>query len=368
MLSEIMVEATINHTPLLTLKRIPMRPCQIKKPYRAPGKRRNLWTGKRLVRRTRCCLLCALALLAAGTGIWAGASAQFDSRNSNYFDSPWKIFAGLSPGAMNGLTDIGGKQGQGKTFMKDLRMSAAQPAAGICLGALWNDILALRLEINGGSLAAADSVLQKAAPGSYGRYNRNLHFRTSITEALLTGECYFLNLLRLNQYILKHTDRDDLHLQPARALDPYLLGGIGLFHFNPRAMLGNAWFFLHELHTEGRGLTAHEKGKNYSLLQCSIPVGLGLRFRLFQKWHARFELAYRLLFTDYLDDTSGFYIDPENFYKYLPPEKAAVAEALADRRKIKGPPIMEASIRGNPTKNDAYLSAMLKLNLNLGSN
>ncbi|MBL7736230.1 MAG: hypothetical protein JNL51_12285 [Chitinophagaceae bacterium] len=339
-----------------------MRSFEIKKRCRPKGKRRHLWVDKKLIPGRL-----PAALLAAGIFIWTNVSAQFDSRNSNYFDSPWEIFAGVSPGAMNCLTDIGGREGRGSAFIKDLRLRNSQPAAGIHLGIRRNDILWMRLEINRGSLSGEDSILQQAAPGSYGRYTRNLHFRTVITEALLIGECYLLNLFALRKNSLQRAEENGQTERAPAFVHPYFLGGIGLFHFNPRAMLGGAWFFLHEFHTEGQGFKEYKGRKNYSLLQCHIPIGLGLRFRISQKWNAGFELVYRLLFTDYLDDTSASYIDPENFYKNFPPQKAAIAEALADRRKRGNSSPTATTIRGNPSKNDAYLSAMLKVNMNLRS-
>ena len=60
------------------------------------------------------------------------------------------------------------------------------------------------------------------------------------------------------------------------------------------------------------------------------------------------EVAYRFTFTDYLDDVSGFYVDPDSFSN-------EAERALADRRTELGlQPAAAGDGRGNPDINDGY--------------
>ncbi|MCZ6901097.1 MAG: hypothetical protein O7F74_12745, partial [Bacteroidetes bacterium] len=49
--------------------------------------------------------------------------------------------------------------------------------------------------------------------------------------------------------------------------------------------------------------------KAYKKFQIAIPVGIGARFRLPSNFDLAFEIGYRHLFTDYLDDVSRGYVD-----------------------------------------------------------
>ena len=59
---------------------------------------------------------------------------------------------------------------------------------------------------------------------------------------------------------------------------------------------------------------------------------------------------YRFTFTDYLDDVSTVYIDPNSFTD-------PIARELADRRPELGlEPASAGDKRGNPDKNDGYFT------------
>jgi hypothetical protein len=96
-----------------------------------------------------------------------------------------------------------------------------------------------------------------------------------------------------------------------KKISPYLFGGVALFHFNPYAFdtLGNK-VFLKPLSTEGQGLSAYPDRKEYKLTQFAIPFGGGIKFRVSSNVVLGYEIGLRKIFTDYLDDVSGRYIDP----------------------------------------------------------
>jgi hypothetical protein len=271
--------------------------------------------------------------------------SQYYYYDDLHYDTPisWEI--GLGAGGMNCLTDLGGRKGPGKGFIKDLNLSNTRLCASAYGEALYHYTIGARLEFTYGSITAYDSML---GPDGGGRYQRNLSFRSKILELSLLAEFHPLAW---------HAYNNGLALPRC---SPYLLGGIGLFSFDPKAKRDGNWLSLSSLHTEGQGFVEYADRRPYQLTQCNIPVGLGLKYELSTLLHARLEIVHRLLFTDYLDDVSGSYINPEAFYRNLPPAQAALAAQLSDRRR---PGSGKGERRGNPDKKDAYFSVQVKMGL-----
>ncbi|MFI5133234.1 MAG: hypothetical protein ACHQEB_02805 [Chitinophagales bacterium] len=284
--------------------------------------------------------------------------AQYYLYNDKYYDSPVLLEFGGSVGLMNCLTDLGGKKGIGKGFIKDLNMKNSKPSFSIYATATWNDMIGLRLETTFGSIQAYDSILKSVAPSTFGRYERNLSFKSKITDIQLSIEVHPLFIF--NDY--SSTDNE-----PPK-LSPYLLAGIGYFSFNPQAELDGKWYDLQPLHLEGQGFTEYPDHKAYSLHQVNIPIGIGARYEINSFLNARLELVHRILFTDYLDDVSSSYINPDLFASYLPPGLAAIAQKLYDRQGELNPSHISivGGQRGNPKDKDAYFSFQLKIGIILG--
>jgi hypothetical protein len=146
------------------------------------------------------------------------------------------------------------------------------------------------------------------------------------------------------------------------------MAGIGYFAFNPQAKVLNKWVDLQPLHTEGQGFTENPNKKPYSLRQVSIPLGAGVRYELSPSINLRAEFVYRILSTDYLDDVSTTYADPNLFSNYFSGTKLTNALLLSDRQYELDPAhITEAGgERGNPKNNDAYFTFNLKIGMVLG--
>jgi len=277
-------------------------------------------------------------------------SAQYYYYNDNYWERPWLIEGGISIGGMNCLTDIGGRKGNGKSFIKDLNLSNTTLSAGFCLEATYDYTLGFRIETCFGTVKAYDSILKHDKSAAQLRYQRNLHFRSPIREFSFLIEFHPINVLSKKK-------------NAGSLFSPYLIGGISLFHFNPQAMYKGSWVDLEPLRTEGQGFKDCPDRNRYRLRQAAIPLGFGLRYEVSAIVNLRLELNYRMLFTDYLDDLSTNYIDPALFDKYLDPLQAAIAKKLADRRAELDPNFIgkEGEKRGNPSNNDAWLSLNLKL-------
>ena len=278
--------------------------------------------------------------------------SQYYFYNDDYYDTPITWELGFSAGGMNCLTDLGGKKGIGGKFIKDINWNATRLFGSLHVGACFQSMIAANLAFFLGQVTANDNILKNDGSASYGRLLRNLNFRSDIAEASLLFE--FHPLVITSNYIPK--------------LSPYLLVGIGFFNFSPKTYFNNIWISLADLHTEGQGFSEYKNRKSYKLTQFNMPMGCGLKYEVSAVMTLRFEIVYRRLWTDYLDDVSKTYIDQTLFNHYLPPNKAALARKLADRRLVSDPAYLtgEGSKRGNEKDNDAYFSFGFRTTLVLG--
>ena len=296
------------------------------------------------------------------------ANAQYYFYDNYSYDSPIMYELGGSLGIMNCLTDVGGRKGPGKPFLKDLNFGTTQFNGSVYFSATYKEAFALRLEGTWGQIKAYDSILKSVANTSSGRNERNLSFKSKISEIALIAEIHPLFMF-INW---QSRDRD-----PPR-LSPYLSVGIGYFSFNPQAKNRDGKYVdLQPLSTEGQGFAAYPERKPYKLTQLNIPIGIGLRYELSPTFNLRAELLHRTTFTDYLDDVSTSYIDKTLFRNAtngggLTGNQARDAEDLSynDRVNPGGPTgefrKTEGGIRGNPKNKDAYFTFNIKIGLIFG--
>lgn len=282
--------------------------------------------------------------------------AQYYYYNNKYYDNAVVIELGLTGGVMNSLTDLGGKRGIGKKFVKDLRWKTAKPAFGIYAMGMYRDAVGLRLEGTFGEVVGYDSILKSVAPTTFGRYERNLSFRSKISEIQLGFEIHPL--------FLKTFDTDE---EPPR-ISPYAVVGVGYFSFDPQANLNGQWYSLQPLHTEGQGFKEYPDRKPYKLSQINFSFGGGVKYELNSFMSLRFEFLHRVLMTDYLDDVSTDYIDPTLFANYLPFNQANIARSLYNRKAELNPSDVTSvgDQRGDPKNNDSYFTFMAKIGITLG--
>ncbi|HET7179833.1 MAG TPA: DUF6089 family protein [Chryseosolibacter sp.] len=226
------------------------------------------------------------------------------------FPKEKRYFAmGLSVNALNYYGDLAPNPGR---FSTDL--SFTRPAIGISalqrLGPRFSMSAAFMYgTLKGSDFSSADE--QDAKNGKY-RYYRNLSFRNRIAEFSLMAS---FDLFENQATYLSRS-----------AWTPYVYGGISVFHHNPQALApandlnGTAlaeagqWVNLRELGTEGQyaellPTDANYGIKPYKLMQAAIPMGLGVRFKLNEVVDFSAEIGFRYLFTDYIDDVSGNYVD-----------------------------------------------------------
>lgn len=173
---------------------------------------------------------------------------------------------------------------------------------------------------------------------------RNLNFRSNILEGSLCAE---INLADPVEY-------DGI---------PYLFAGVGVFHFNPYTYdKNNNKVFLQPLGTEGQGTSEYPNRPMYSLTKFCIPFGLGWKYKLSDQVSLIYELGFRYINTDYLDDVSNTYADPS----VLIAAHGQIAAELAYRQKKPAGASIAGKIRGNPDAKDWYYMTGLKICINLG--
>jgi hypothetical protein len=125
------------------------------------------------------------------------------------------------------------------------------------------------------------------------------------------------------------------------------------------------WYDLRPLHTEGEGWAGGKK--EYSLTQLNIPMGAGIKYFISEDVNVSVELIYRKLFTDYLDDVSGTYINPALYSQNLSASQAAIAERISNKAAsgYATPSYTPGDKRGTSTNNDAYFTFGIKLGIRL---
>lgn len=274
-------------------------------------------------------------------------SAQYYFYDDRYYANNIVLEIGAAAGIMNCLTDLGGRKGIGKGFIKDLNWKVTKPCIGVYAVAMYKEAVGLRLQATLGNIASYDSLLRKTDPDLQGRYGRNLSFRSSITELQLAAEIHPLLF----------------SIYDGPLLSPYFIAGIGYFSFNPQAKLEGEWHELHPLRLEGQGFAEYPGRKPYELRQLNVPLGTGIRYEIGPTLNARFEIVYRLLFTDYLDDVSTTYVDASVFGQYLPAGQAIIARRLHSRMNELQPgyQVNPSMQRGDANDDDTYFTMQVKL-------
>ena len=158
---------------------------------------------------------------------------------------------------------------------------------------------------------------------SRSRYIRNLSFRNDILDFSLMSQIYiFKNYMDFRQ---------------RKFFNIYFNGGVSIFYHNPKGKVPEfkvnderysnygEWVALRPLGTEGQHSDYYDT-QPYSRVQFSIPFGGGFVFRLNDRLDFTFEINYRILLTDYIDDVSGSYID-------IGALNSDMAKSMSDRSK-----------------------------------
>jgi len=182
--------------------------------------------------------------------------------------------------------------------------------------------MSLKAELLYGRLTGDDfSSADPDDENSKSRYIRNLSFRNDVLDFSLMSQVYlFKNYLDYRQ---------------RKFFNMYINGGFSIFYHNPKSKVpdfkisgerypnSGEWVRLRPLGTEGQFSEYYDLNP-YSSVQFSIPFGGGFVFRLNERLDFTFEINYRILLTDYIDDVSGRYVD-------LGALDGDLAKSMADR-------------------------------------
>lgn len=234
-------------------------------------------------------------------------------------------------------------------YFGDLNTRAALNRPKIAIGAFYrkqfNNYLAMRLAVHFAQLGYSD----KYSKNEYQKI-RNLSFNTDIFELAVSGDFNFF----------KYQPSD-----PQYNFTPYLTLGLGVFSYNPYAYLAGKKYYLRPLGTEGQNIPYIDKEgktrKPYGSMSVCIPIGMGIKYNVNDKFNLSFQIAHRLTFTDYIDDVSTTFVGADKFVN-------PVALALQDRSYEKGAVIGREGVqRGWSKQKDQYIIAEIGISFNITS-
>lgn len=220
----------------------------------------------------------------------------------------------------------------GTNFIGDVGNYGIHIPKGYVVGANYrhqfNSRYSIRAAFNFGTIANDDALSSMES-----RQFRNLSFKSNLYEGSVIGEVTFFKY-RPGSRRYSHT--------------PYLFGGVALTWFNPKAQLNGEWYELQPLGTEGQ-LTSANPVNFYPKATWAIPFGLGYRFNLGNTTSIAIETGFRRTFSDYLDDVSGNYVDPN----LIEAEHGTIAAQLSNRSGRAQELVGYA--RGNSATDDWYV-------------
>ena len=271
--------------------------------------------------------IAALILLISITG---NANAQRSNDNLEYVQ---KGEFGITAGLAHYFGDLNTRAS----------ISRPKPALGAFFRKQFGNYVGLRLSAHYAQLGYSDNY----SSNEYQK-TRNLSFNSNIWEVALQGDFNFFKFIPTN---------------PDYAFTPYITLGIGLFTYDPYAYTNGKKEFLRPLGTEGQ-LIGYNGRKPYSTLAMCIPLGVGFKYNLSEKFNFFFELAHRFTSTDYLDDVSSTYVDLDTL-KEGSGKKSAEMSYRGKFIENYEMPIQGGSIRGNAKKKDWYYFAGVKCSLTL---
>lgn len=197
-----------------------------------------------------------------------------------------------------------------------------------------NDYFFTNVMINRYRIESSDEM-----SGNFSRMKRNLSFRSDNYEL----SC-LVNFEFLNYNTFRYITRKEF------PISLFSFTGLGITTNNPKAQYGSRWVELRPLRTEGI---------NYSPVALTIPIGLGVGYRFTENFRMDFTIGYRWTSTDYLDDVSTDYEDPESFDNPIARDLQYRSDEVfyGKPQTTFGP---DGPVRGNPKMGDGFLLMQFK--------
>ncbi len=182
---------------------------------------------------------------------------------------------------------------------------------------------------------------------NYGRKSRNLWFRTNLWELGTQFEYYFIKEKNLGRYTFSS-------YKGINKLSAYASLGGGGFYYNPKSETvrgAKDWTALRDLENEG---------VSYGMFAGYLSIGLGMKYKLNERWAIGLDISNRYTTTDYLDDAHDSYIGIDNGFadKHLVTIYNEDGTATVTDQRA---PIYPAgkTMRGDPAYNDAYMFTLI---------
>jgi hypothetical protein len=210
----------------------------------------------------------------------------------------------------------------------------ARWGAGVFFRYNLNNRMAVKAGFNYGFLDAADKRIKRFPY----LQARNLDFKSQIAEVAVTYEINFFKYSTFERNTKRWT--------------PYLFAGLSMFYFSPYTKYDGIKYRLESIGTEGQKTPNRlSKNRGYNSYSFSIPYGGGFKIAVTQNWAVNVEVSSRLTFTDYIDDVSGSYADPEDVNYFV--NDVNIGNSIADKSNPKiGVPGKQ---RGTSNDKDRFL-------------
>ncbi len=242
------------------------------------------------------------------------------------------------------LGDLGGGMKDASHYfsVRDIDWALTRPTfqAGIRYRILRD--LAIKPTITYARLKADD-----AQSGSIGRKARNLWFRTNLWEIGTQFEYYFIKEKHLGRYTFSS-------YKGINKLSAYASLGGGGFYYNPKTETSRGakdWTALRPMQNEG---------VSYGMFAGYLSIGLGMKYKINERWAIGLDVSNRYTTTDYLDDAHDSYVGLNNgfddrHYDIIYDE----AGIPIDITTAAGPFPAGTKFRGDPAYNDAYIFTVI---------
>jgi len=207
-------------------------------------------------------------------------------------------------------------------------------AYGLFVGYSPIDHLTIKGSFYRGKIAGDD-----AKQNSANLQGRNLSFSSTVSELALRAEYNILGYQPANLYT---------------PFSPYFFLGLAATHHNPMAEYQGEWYELQPLGTEGQGIPGY--APKYDRVILAIPFGVGVKYALSEHITVGFDAGFRKTFSDYLDDVSTVYVDPNILLNASSKGELVVALSNRTGEFLNSEPTQfeDGAQRGNPNNDDAY--------------
>ena len=212
---------------------------------------------------------------------------------------------GMHLGGANYLGEMGGKDQPRRDFVWDMKLGQTRWAVGGFARRKINRLISLNTGLMYMRIQGADA-LSTYRP----RVGRNLNFRNDLFEWYLRSEFTIFQ-------------DNDLGGRGRYKTDFRLFGyvGLGVYYHAPQGQLNREGDFY-----DLRPLTTELV--DYSNFGMSVPAGIGFHFTKKRRHRFGWDMGWRTTFTDYLDDASTTYKNPE----LLPGGPGGIADQLGSSR------------------------------------